>query len=196
MESPILQQLIETAVFLSAGIAFGLLYDVCRAARRLFGRIVQAVMDLAYVWIVGASVFILTMWVSDGQLRLFLLCVSVFGGVCYGTVCSRFMLPFFCRVLRIVAVPFVKAKKIRKRMKILFPKRKAWYKIVGNSFHQKGFQHSQPQTEEEAVAEKSGGTGDRDGNHLDACVHRGEYCYYGVQSQQSADVQTAADRRD
>lgn len=141
MENPAQLQLQQWLVFLSAGIALGVLYDGCRAVRRCGGSAAQALADFVFVSTAGVSLFILAMLVGEGQLRIFMLGSAVLGAAGYSCLCSRFVVPLLCRGVRsiqklvqFVRIPFRRVKKFLNRRKNIFPKRLSWSKINGYSF--------------------------------------------------------------
>ena len=141
MTNPPIEQLFQALVFLSAGIAAGVVYDVCRALRRCCGRGVKLWADILFSVGVCGGLFVLGMLVADGQLRLFMTVCTLCGGAAYSAVCSELTVPLLTRgvraLLRILSIPRVAveaAKKFLKTRKKLFPKRKDWVKIYGYSF--------------------------------------------------------------
>ena len=141
MTNPPIEQLFQALVFLSAGIAAGLVYDVCRALRRCCGSRVGMWADVLFAAGVCGLLFVLGMLVAEGQLRLFMVGSALCGGVAYSRVCSEFAVPLLTRgvrfLLRMLSIPrrgAEAAKNFLKTRKKLFPKRKDWVKMYGYSF--------------------------------------------------------------
>ena len=78
MELPVLLQLRELGLALTAGAAFGLLYDLLRPLRR--GRVFSALLDLLYVLTVLVGLLAFALYVGRGRLRLFALAAMAFSG--------------------------------------------------------------------------------------------------------------------
>ena len=133
MENPPQLQLLQAAVFLSAGIAAGLLYDVAMAVRRCFGRGAGETADVLFAMVLCSGLFVLGMLVGGG-VRIFMGVCCLLGGVCYKSICSAWVLPCMCRGLGWCKLPFMQAKKFLKTGKKLFPKRWSWSTMNGYSF--------------------------------------------------------------
>ena len=99
MENPTQLQLFQGLVFLSAGIAAGLVYDVCRALRRCMVRWEMWV-DMLYAAAVCAVLFVLGMLVGGGQVRMFMVGSMLLGGIGYSSLCSRLTVPVFVAAVR------------------------------------------------------------------------------------------------
>lgn len=183
MENPTQLQLMQAAVFFSAGIAVGLVYDVCRAVRRCSGYTVQTITDVIFVCMTAAVLFVLGMLVGNGQLRIFMIGCLCLGAAGYSMVCSGVLVPILCagmgrlkRVVRVVWIPLRAAKKIIKMRKNLFPKCYVWSRINGYSFNMRQFVFKRTRREREA--ENNHETNRMDGLHRDRCngnLRRVEY---------------------
>ena len=128
MENPTQLQLLQAAVFFSAGIAVGVVYDVCRAVRRCSCRTVQAAADVLFVCMTAAMLFVLGMLVGEGQLRIFMMGCTVLGAAAYSRFCSSTVVPLLCRGIRgckrvvaLVKIPLRQVKNFIKSIKNLFP---------------------------------------------------------------------------
>ncbi|MBQ3009555.1 MAG: spore cortex biosynthesis protein YabQ [Oscillospiraceae bacterium] len=183
MENPTQLQLLQAAVFFSAGIAVGVGYDVCRAVRRCSGRTVQAAADLLIVCFAAALLFVLGMLVGEGQVRIFMVGCTALGAASYSTLCSNKVVPILCRVIRgcrqmvrWLKIPLSQVKNFINSIKNLFPKQCIWVKMNGYSFNvrQYGFRR----TRKGRASENSHETDRMDGRHRDRChdtVRRVEY---------------------
>ena len=130
MENPPQLQLFQGLVFFSAGVAAGLVYDVCRALRRCCGSAVKLWADILFGAGLCVALFVLGMLVGNGQLRLFMPLAAACGGAGYSRLCSGYTVPVFIRgvrvIFRVLSVPkqaVEKLKKFLKSEKKLFPKR-------------------------------------------------------------------------
>ena len=183
MENPTQLQLLQAAVFFSAGIAVGGVYDVCRAVRRCSCRAVQAAADVLFVCMTAAMLFVLGMLVGEGQLRIFMAGCTVLGATGYSMVCSRAVVPLLCKGIRrlkrfagLVKIPLRQVKNFIKSIKNLFPKRCVWVKMNGYSFNMRQFGFKR--TREGEAAENNRETNRMDGLHRNRCdgsIRRVEY---------------------
>lgn len=201
MENPTQLQLMQAAVFLSAGIAVGMVYDVCRAVRRCSGRAVQMCADVVFVCTAAALLFVLGMLVGNGQLRIFMVGCVCLGAVGYSAVCSSKLVPLLCRgirklkaIVRIAGIPLREAKKLIKMRKNLFPKRYVWSKMNGYSFNMRQFVFRRTQSTKEA--ERDHETNRMDDLHCDRCdghIRRVEYGNGAVSSDSGRGISRGTD---
>ena len=146
MENAPQQQLVQAVVFFSAGIAMGVVYDVCRAIRRCSGPVMRSVGDVLFVFGAAVALYILGMWMGNGQLRVFMVgCLSL-GAVGYSGLFSSAVVPVFCAgiqglqcAMRVMAAPLMCVKNFLKNGKNLFPKRWVWSKMNGYSVSMRQF---------------------------------------------------------
>ena len=155
MENSIQLQLIQASVFFSAGIAVGLVYDMCRAVRRCSGALVRKMTDVLFVCAAAALLYVLGMGWGEGQLRIFMVACLCLGMMGYSALCSGVTVPVFCKGIKaiqrgigIAAEPFGRIKFFIKNRKNLFPKRNVWSKMNGYSFNMRQFVFSRTRGEE------------------------------------------------
>lgn len=196
MENPTQLQLLQAAVFFSAGIAVGVVYDICRAVRRCSGKTVQAMADVLFVFALSSLLFVLAMLVGEGQLRIFMTGCTALGAAAYSSVCSETVVPLLCKGLRgckwlaaLVKIPLGQVKNFIKSIKNLFPKRSVWVKMNGYSFNMR--QYGFRRTRNGEAAENSHETDGMDGLHRDRCngnIRRVEYSSSAVSADQSGGI--------
>lgn len=204
MENPTQLQLLQALVFFSAGIAVGMVYDVCRAVRRCSGRTVQAAADVLFICAVASLLFVLGMLVGEGQIRIFMMGCMVLGAVAYSMVCSSTVVPLLCKGMRglrrlaaLMKVPLGRVKNFIKSIKNLFPKRYVWVKMNGYSFNKRRFVLRR--TRKGEASENSHETDRMDGLHRDRCndgVRRVEYSSSSLASDEGGGIPRHADRTD
>lgn len=134
MEISISDQLYQVAVALLVGAMFGFFYDLLRAVRRRARLGFIAVVSDTVFWIVvGFAVFIMSMVVGKGEVRIFMLMCTVAGAVLYFAALSKYtlnvcnaILDGIVYILRLFARPFVfmgkKIKKFLRKAKKYFKK--------------------------------------------------------------------------
>lgn len=201
MENPTQLQLLQAAVFFSAGIAAGVVYDVCRAVRRCSGRVIQAVADILFVFAAASLLFVLAMLVGEGQLRIFMMGCTVLGATAYSSVCSATVVPLLCkgirgckRVIALVKIPLGQVKIFIKSIKNLFPKRGVWVKMNGYCFNMRQYGFRRARNGE--AAENSHETDGMDGLHRDRCngdIRRVEYSSGTVSAGESRGIPRCTD---
>ena len=204
MENPTQLQLLQAAVFLSAGIAAGVVYDVCRAVRRCSGRVVQAAADILFVFAAASLLFVLAMLVGEGQLRIFMVGCTLLGAAAYSSLCSSTVVPLLCRGIRgckrliaLAKIPLRQVKNFIKSIKNLFPKRSVWVKMNGYSFNMRQFVFRRTRKGE---APENGYEADRmDGLHRDRCndnIRRVEYSSSTISADTGGGISYGAERTD
>ena len=204
MENSTRLQLMQAVVFFSAGIAIGLVYDVCRAIRRCSGPVMQSAVDALFVFGSAVALYILGMWMGHGQLRLFMVgCLSL-GAAVYSSLFSSTLVPVFCvgmrgfrRAMRIIETPLIRVKIFLKNRKKLFPKRWVWSKMDGYSVSMRQFVFKGTQSGK--AAENTRETDRMDRLHPVGCdggVRRVEYSSSTVSADASGRVSYGAERTD
>ena len=137
MENSTRLQLMQAVVFFSAGIAIGLVYDVCRAIRRCSGPVMQSAVDALFVFGSAVALYILGMWMGHGQLRLFMVgCLSL-GAAVYSSLFSSAVVPVFCvgirgvqKVMSVMATPLKRLKNFLKNRKRCFRRLRMRYILI------------------------------------------------------------------
>lgn len=99
---------VQTAVFLKAillGVGSGVLYDVCRAVRRIWhtGRVVTGLLDGLFWLICLGALFLFEMTDAAGQVRGYVLAGEGLGLALYFLSFSPIVLPLLISLLRAAA---------------------------------------------------------------------------------------------
>lgn len=92
MELPVLFQLRQLGLSLLLGAALGLFYDLLRAQRRVWRKLTPA-LDLFFSLGLLLSLWLFSLYVGEGRLRLFMLPAIAVGTALYFLTLSRVLLP-------------------------------------------------------------------------------------------------------
>ncbi|SBV92249.1 putative spore cortex biosynthesis protein YabQ [uncultured Eubacteriales bacterium] len=167
MEIPVSGQALALLGALALGAGAGLLYDLMRVLRtRIHWRVLGAALDLLFWLAVTAAIFVYTVTVGGGRVRLFLLGAVLGGAVVYFLLLSHYALQLGYLaadlaglIWRLLLLParflWALCKKIKKFVKNHFHYQKKWYKISQ-------LQREMGLTAERAAARDGGGAGHAD----------------------------------
>ena len=135
------EQAIALAGAVALGLVAGVFYDILRITRvRLKSWIVSGILDLAFWLAAVAALFIYSLAMGNGQLRIFMILGVMGGGTLYFLLLSRPMLwmgyriaDFVRLVFHILTRPIVWVwefcKKIQKIIKNIFHSGARWFKM-------------------------------------------------------------------
>lgn len=121
-------QALSLAAGFSAGAVLSLFYDLLRPIRRCFGRSAGIILDICYLLLAGAVLFILAQGPGGGAVHTFYLAAAAVGGLLYLVL----LRPLVCKTLDIstdfvihglksLNERFSVKKKIGKIIKNIFP---------------------------------------------------------------------------
>lgn len=131
MEIEIRRQALLLLLAFAIGTGAGLLYDLLRPPRWLFGRAAAYLLDALYCLAVGAGLFAYAMAAGEGRLGQWELAAALLGFLCYLHLFSPVLLPPLGKaadgVGRGVGWLGKRAKKFGKNIKKFFQKIKGCY---------------------------------------------------------------------
>jgi len=143
MEISVSNQFFQALSSIVLGIAIGFFYDFLKIIRiRVKQNLITYIVDIIFWVVVGFAVFMMSMVVGQGELRIFMITSTVIGAALYFITMSRFtikvcnkLVDIIVKILQTIAAPFIRIykfiKKIMKKLKKHFKNSAGWGKIRG-----------------------------------------------------------------